>query len=139
LKRYDLPRPNPLNPSHTTTTRIKPKRNGRQTAHDQTAVHTNGTTNNDFERSEADGNSKNFGDTNYIEMTHEEKINYMRIATGIVGFRFNPKDLDLFVSIYELVIQNQGETDLKAICKIQAEVEARAIAELEAEQEVGNV
>jgi len=58
-------------------------------------------------------------------MTHEEKINYMRIATGIVGFRFNPKDLDLFVSIYELVIQNQGETDLKAICKIQADVEAR--------------
>jgi hypothetical protein len=54
---YDLPRPNSQNPSNTTTTRVKPKRNGRPTAHDQTAVHTNGTTNNDFERSEADGNS----------------------------------------------------------------------------------
>jgi hypothetical protein len=58
-------------------------------------------------------------------MTQEEKINYMRLATGIVGFRFNPKDLDMFVSIYDLVIQNKGETDMKSICKIQADVEAR--------------
>ena len=54
---YDLPRPNSQNPSNPKTNRIKSKRNGRQTAHDQTAIHTNGTTSNDFERSEADGNS----------------------------------------------------------------------------------
>jgi hypothetical protein len=70
-------------------------------------------------------------------MTQEEKINYMRLATGIVGFRFNPKDLDMFVSIYDLVIQNKGETDLKTICKIQADVENKY--KLESEQEVVNV
>ena len=37
-------------------------------------------------------------------MTHEKKIDYMRIATGIVGYGFDPKGLDMLVSIYELVI-----------------------------------
>jgi len=59
-------------------------------------------------------------------MTHEEKINYMKIATGIVGYGFNSKDLDMFISIYELVIKEKGKTDLKMICEIQSEVEKRA-------------
>jgi len=59
-------------------------------------------------------------------MTHEEKINYMRIATGIVGYGFDPKGLDMLVSIYELVIEKQGKTDLKMICDIESEVKERA-------------
>ena len=59
-------------------------------------------------------------------MTHDEKINYMRIATGIVGYGFDNKGLDMLVSLYELVIENKGETDLKTICKIEAEVNKRA-------------
>jgi len=58
-------------------------------------------------------------------MTHEEKIKYMKVATGIVGYNFNPQTLDLFVSIYDLVIEKQGETDLKSVCKVEAEVNER--------------
>jgi len=59
-------------------------------------------------------------------MTHEKKIDYMRIATGIVGYGFNPKGLDMLVSIYELVIEKKGKTDLKMVCDIEAEVKKRA-------------
>lgn len=59
-------------------------------------------------------------------MTHEEKINYMKIAAGMVGYAFEPKGLDLLVSLYELVIEKQGETDLKAVCKIETDVKKRA-------------
>ncbi|HEY3405396.1 MAG TPA: hypothetical protein VGK59_18555 [Ohtaekwangia sp.] len=59
-------------------------------------------------------------------MTHEEKINYMRIAAGIAGYSFDTKNLDMLVSLYELVIEKQGETDLKTVCKIETEVKDRA-------------
>lgn len=59
-------------------------------------------------------------------MTHEEKINYMRIATGIVGYGFDNKGLDLLVSIYELVIEKQGKSDLSDVVKIESEVKKRA-------------
>ena len=55
-------------------------------------------------------------------MTHEEKMNYMRIATGVVGYGFDEKGLDMLVSIYELVIEKGGDTDLWSMSKIQAEV-----------------
>ena len=61
-------------------------------------------------------------------MTHEEKINYMKIATGIVGYGFDTKGLDMLVSLYELVIEKQGETDVKTICKVEVEVKQRADA-----------
>lgn len=59
-------------------------------------------------------------------MTHEEKIDYMRIATGIVGYGFDNKGLDLLVSIYELVIEKQGKSDLLDVVKIESEVKKRA-------------
>lgn len=59
-------------------------------------------------------------------MTHEEKVNYMKIAAGIVGYGFETKGLDLLVSIYELVIQKEGNTDLWSITKLEAEVKKRA-------------
>ena len=58
-------------------------------------------------------------------MTHEQKINYMRIAAGIVGYGFDNKGLDMLVSLYELVIEKQGETDMNSVCKIEAEVKKR--------------
>jgi hypothetical protein len=58
-------------------------------------------------------------------MTHEEKINYMRIATGIVGYGFDLKGIDMLVSIYDSIIENQGETNLKGLAKIEVEVEKR--------------
>jgi hypothetical protein len=58
-------------------------------------------------------------------MTHEEKINYMRIATGIVGYGFDNKGLDILVSLYELVIEKQGKTDIDTICEVECEVKKR--------------
>ncbi len=59
-------------------------------------------------------------------MTHEQKINYMKIACGVVGYAFDPKGLDLLVSLYELVIEKQGNSDLDDICKVEVEVKQRA-------------
>jgi hypothetical protein len=58
-------------------------------------------------------------------MTHEEKINYMKIAAGIVGYGFDSKGLDMLVSLYELVIEMKGDADLKTISQVQAEVKKR--------------
>ena len=59
-------------------------------------------------------------------MTHEEKINYMRIAAGICGYGFDEKGIDLLVSLYELVLEKQGDSDLKSISIIQTQVKERA-------------
>lgn len=32
----------------------------------------------------------------------------------------------MLVSLYELVIEKQGETDLKTVCKVEADVKKRA-------------
>ena len=58
-------------------------------------------------------------------MTHEEKINYMKIAAGIVGYGFEPKGLDMLVSIYELIIEKKWDADLKTISEIEAAVNKR--------------
>ena len=58
-------------------------------------------------------------------MTHEQKINYMKIAAGIVGYGFDNKGLDMLVSIYYLVLENKGKTDLHCIVKIECLVEER--------------
>ena len=59
-------------------------------------------------------------------MIHEEKIKYMKIAAGIVGYGFKHEQLDMLVSLYELVLQKQGDTDVREVCKVQEEVENRA-------------
>lgn len=58
-------------------------------------------------------------------MTQEEKINYMKIATQIVGFNFRTEDLDLFISIYEFILQQKGKTNLENITNIKEEVKNR--------------
>lgn len=60
-------------------------------------------------------------------MTHEEKINYMKIAAGIVGYGFDKKGLDMLVSLYDLVTKHEGDTDVKQIVKVQTEVEKREV------------
>lgn len=66
-------------------------------------------------------------------MTHEEKVNYMKIAAGIVGYGFEKKSLDMLVSLYDLVLEKKGKTDLHSIVKIQCEVEDREKKRIEAE------
>ncbi len=48
-------------------------------------------------------------------MTHEEKLKYMKIAAGIVGYGFDEKGLDMLVSLYDLVTKHEGDTDVKQI------------------------
>jgi hypothetical protein len=67
-------------------------------------------------------------------MTHEEKINYMRIAAGIVGYGFDTKGLDMLISIYDLVIEKKGETDLRSIVKVECAVEEREKERVEAKK-----
>ena len=59
------------------------------------------------------------------EMTHGQKLEYMNLAGGIVGFRFSDKDLDMLVSTYELILEKQGRTDISDLCKVKADVNDR--------------
>nr|MBA3901482.1 hypothetical protein [Bacteroidota bacterium] len=56
----------------------------------------------------------------------EEKINYLRIATGVCGYGFKNEQLDLIVSLYELVLEKKGETDITSICKVEEAVKKTA-------------
>jgi hypothetical protein len=58
-------------------------------------------------------------------MTHDQKINYMRHAVGICGYGFQTKDLDLMVSLYELIVQKAGDTSLMDTTKVESEVKGR--------------
>ena len=55
-------------------------------------------------------------------MTHEEKIQYMKLATAICGYGFEEKTVDLFVTLYDQIVADEGGTDLKTILAIQASV-----------------
>ena len=59
------------------------------------------------------------------EMTHEQKLEYMNLAGGIVGFRFADKELDMLVTTYDLIIEKQGRTDIADLCKVRADVNDR--------------
>ena len=60
-------------------------------------------------------------------MTHEEKINYMRIAAGIAQLGFDNHHLDKLVSLYEYVIEKEGDGNLRDIARIEVEVEKRQV------------
>jgi len=66
-------------------------------------------------------------------MTHDEKINYMRISAGIAGFGISNEHLDLLVSIYELVLEKKGESTVDDATKIEIEVKKRANVRLKNE------
>ena len=55
-------------------------------------------------------------------MSHEEKIQYMKIATAICGYGFEKETIDLFVSLYDKIVATSGDTDLRSILAIQQEV-----------------
>lgn len=42
-------------------------------------------------------------------MDHKEKINYLRIAAGMVGFNFKEVDLDKLASVYDGVLKKKGK------------------------------
>lgn len=58
-------------------------------------------------------------------MTHEDKITYMKVAAGIVGYGFDAKGLDMLLSLYDKVLEKKGDTDLKDLVDIQLRVERK--------------
>lgn len=52
-------------------------------------------------------------------MTHDEKIQYLKIALGIAGLGVDHKHLNLMISIYELVLEKKGETTLDDVIKVE--------------------
>ena len=59
-------------------------------------------------------------------MTHDEKINYMRIAAGIACFGFSNEQLDKLVSLYEMVIKKKGGGTISDVVDIEHEVKNRS-------------
>ena len=55
----------------------------------------------------------------YYFMTQEDKIKYFQVAASICNFGFDDKTIDLLVNLYDLVIEKEGETDLKSIIAIK--------------------
>lgn len=58
-------------------------------------------------------------------MSHDDKIKYMEIAANLCKFHFKTKDLDLLISLYELVIDKEGDANLKDVAKIEADLNER--------------
>jgi hypothetical protein len=58
-------------------------------------------------------------------MTDKEKLNYMRIASAIIGYDLKEKDLDTVLSIHDLILRKKGEAHLKDIVKIEHNIEKK--------------
>lgn len=58
-------------------------------------------------------------------MTHEDKIKYLRIVTGIANFGFTNEQLDLLIRLYEHIIENQGDANIRDISAIEVAVTKR--------------
>lgn len=67
-------------------------------------------------------------------MTHEEKINYMRMAAGMAGFGIKEEHLDLLVSLYEMVLEKQGDSTVRDALEIEKEAKNRADAKARSEK-----
>lgn len=61
-------------------------------------------------------------------MTHDQKVNYMRIASSLANFGFTNKQLDLLVSLYDLVNDKQGNATIDDVTKVTFEVEERNLS-----------
>lgn len=59
-------------------------------------------------------------------MEHEEKIEFMRIALGMAGYSLKEEGVDMIISLYELVQEHKGKTDLLMVSKVEEEVKKRA-------------
>ena len=58
-------------------------------------------------------------------MRKEEKINYMEIALRIAGFNYKPEHIDLIVTLYENVLKNKGDANIRDIVSICVENEKK--------------
>ena len=74
-------------------------------------------------------------ETTKIHMTHEEKLNYMRLAAGMCNFGMTEDQLDLLLSLYDGVLEKEGKFSISDAIDIKVKVkerEARRAVEEEA-------
>lgn len=55
-------------------------------------------------------------------MTHRDKINYMDTALQIAGYKLNTEDIDMITSLYDLILEKKGGTDIDSITKIKFDI-----------------
>lgn len=55
-------------------------------------------------------------------MTIDEKIEYMRIGLSICGYGIPKKDIELFVRIYDQIVEKEGEMGLREVVKLEVEI-----------------
>jgi hypothetical protein len=60
-------------------------------------------------------------------MTHEEKIEYMRIAIGICGFGMKLEHVDMMVTLYEYILKRKGKTTLDETLNLEVLVHDREL------------
>lgn len=56
---------------------------------------------------------------------HSQKLEHFQVASTLVGFKFKDKDLDMLVSMYDLVSEFGGKLDLDTITTKEFEVNER--------------
>jgi len=56
---------------------------------------------------------------------HSQKLEHFQVASTLVGFKFKDKDLDMLVSMYDLVNEFGGKLDLDTITTKEFEVNER--------------
>lgn len=61
-------------------------------------------------------------------MSHEEKINNMRIAANLCRFGFDYHHLDLLVTLYETILDKEGDLTLRDISGIEHDCKQRSDA-----------
>lgn len=59
------------------------------------------------------------------EMDQAQALCYMCISLNICGVKFNEYTVDLFMRLNDEIAKNEGNVDLKTICKIQEEMRAK--------------
>lgn len=54
-----------------------------------------------------------------MSKTTEEKLLYMDVALQIAGYKFHHQDIEVITSLYDLILEKKGKTDLDSITEIK--------------------
>lgn len=54
-------------------------------------------------------------------MTHEEKVKYFTDALNICGFGVTESMIDFMVRVYDLILENKGDTNLRQLTDVRYE------------------
>jgi len=60
-------------------------------------------------------------------MTQEDKLRYFKMAASFNNMGFTTGQVDLLVSMYEVVMQKKGKTSIDDMVRVQFEVKDREI------------